>query len=59
MYIHIKGKAETIVGPEMQNVRALLPEQLIQIDIGTESPAALGFTVNNLISIHVHIYLNK
>ena len=27
MYIHIKGKAETIVGPEMQNVRAL-----IQID---------------------------
>ena len=57
MYIHIKGKAETIVGPEMQNVRALLPEQLIQIDIGTESPAALGFT--HLILVHVHTLLNK
>ena len=47
----------------MRNGGALLPEQLIKIDIGTESPAALGFTVNNLISIHVlynvHIYLNK
>ena len=55
MYIHIIGKAETIVGPEMQNVRALLPEQLIQIDIGTESPAALGFT--QLISV-LYMYIH-